>query len=269
MRVHHLNCGTMCPVGFALMKVQPAPHAMICHVLVVETRDGLVVVDTGLGRGDLAEPSRLGGPFVAVVKPKLAPEETLVYQLSRLGFSVDDVRHIVPTHLDLDHAGGLGDFPKAKVHVYRPELEAALHPPSLREKHRYVAAQWAHGADFVPYDVAGERWFGFESVRGIDGLPPEILLIPTIGHTRGHVAVAVDDGAGFLVHAGDAYFHRDEMDPERPRCPAALRAFQRVVAIDDVARVRNRERLRMAARDHALRIFCAHDPVELERERAR
>ncbi len=37
--------------------------------------------------------------------------------MKRLGYSINDVRHIILTHLDLDHAGGLHDFPNAAVHV--------------------------------------------------------------------------------------------------------------------------------------------------------
>jgi glyoxylase-like metal-dependent hydrolase (beta-lactamase superfamily II) len=37
MRVHHLNCGTMRPPGAAL----------VCHVLLVESDAGLVLIDTG------------------------------------------------------------------------------------------------------------------------------------------------------------------------------------------------------------------------------
>ncbi len=67
-----------------------------------------------------------------------------------------------------------------------------------------------------------------------------------------------------MVHAGDAYFNRHEMDPDRPRCPRAFAIFQRAVAVDNTARVRNQERLRILKRDEKVRIFSAHDPIEAE-----
>jgi hypothetical protein len=79
----------------------------------------------------------------------------------------------------------------------------------------------------------------------------------------------VRDGDRWLLHCGDAYFHRAEVaDP--PGCPPGLRVFQRIIAADNAARVRNQERLRELAREHGdeVRIFSAHDPVELEREQA-
>ncbi|MFD0510570.1 MBL fold metallo-hydrolase [Streptomyces aureus] len=42
--------------------------------------------------------------------------------MTGLGYAVDDVRHIVLTHLDLDHAGGLPDFPRARFTSTRPSI---------------------------------------------------------------------------------------------------------------------------------------------------
>lgn len=39
-------------------------------------------------------------------------------QIRRLGYAASDVCHIVLTELDFDHAGGLEDFPDARVHVF-------------------------------------------------------------------------------------------------------------------------------------------------------
>jgi glyoxylase-like metal-dependent hydrolase (beta-lactamase superfamily II) len=95
-----------------------------------------------------------------------------------------------------------------------------------------------------------------------------VLLVPLVGHTRGHCAVAIDTGAKWLVHAGDAYFFRDEMLPDRPRCPPALRIFQERMGIDRFDMSRNKERLRLLARERGaeLDVFSAHDPIELDRK---
>jgi glyoxylase-like metal-dependent hydrolase (beta-lactamase superfamily II) len=44
-------------------------------------------------------------------------EDTTVRQVEKLGFRTKDVTHVVLTHCDPDHAGGLADFPHADVHV--------------------------------------------------------------------------------------------------------------------------------------------------------
>jgi len=270
MRVHHINCGTMCPPSERAIRGRGGwltRGEMVCHCLVLETEAGLVLVDTGLGLEDVREPKRrLGGFFAGFVGAVLREEETAVRRVEALGLDPNDVRHIVVTHLDLDHAGGLSDFPKARVHVYGAELDAAEARATVKERERYREVQWAHKPEWARAELAGgDLWFGFDAVRGLRGLPPEILLVPLPGHTRGHSAIAVDTGAGWLVHAGDAYFHRGEMDRSGRHCPVGLDVFQRLMAIDDRRRRENQERLRQLVLTHegGVRVFSAHDPDEL------
>jgi glyoxylase-like metal-dependent hydrolase (beta-lactamase superfamily II) len=117
------------------------------------------------------------------------------------------------------------------------------------------------------YDSRGEAWFGFECVRDLKGLPPEVLLVPLVGHTWGHSGIAVQLSDGWLLHAGDAYFHEREMNTAHPGCPPGLRAYQRMMEVDRAARLANQERLRALARTHgdSVRILCAHDAAEFAR----
>ena len=94
-------------------------------------------------------------------------------------------------------------------------------------------------------------------------------MIPLPGHTLGHTGVAIRRPDGWLLHCGDAYF-RDEEVATPPRCPAGMRVFETLMAQDDKVRAANQERLRDLARTKGkeVRLFCAHDPVELERESA-
>jgi glyoxylase-like metal-dependent hydrolase (beta-lactamase superfamily II) len=259
MRVHHLNCATMCPPLGLVGK-------MVCHCLAVETPAGIVLVDTGLGMSDVAKPAeRLGRAFMFMTGPLCDASETALQQLAKIGAKASDVRHIVVTHLDLDHAGGLSDFPDAEVHVAADELTAALAPPSRNERRRYRAPQWAHGPKWKPYAPGGEAWHGFDGVRAIDGLPPEILRVPLQGHTRGHHGIAVAGDRGLMLHCGDAYFFHGEVEPKR-RCPVPLRAFQRLMAVDEEQRMANQDRLRTLANGTAgVKLFCAHDPTDFAR----
>jgi glyoxylase-like metal-dependent hydrolase (beta-lactamase superfamily II) len=257
VKVHHLNCGTMRPPG-----VVP----MVCHCLLVETEQGLVLVDTGFGVDEAAK-GTADAMFRLLTRPAFDPAEPAVHQVERLGFQRRDVRHVVLTHMDLDHAGGLRDFPWARVHVYAEEHRAATAPATALERRRYQPAQWAHGPHWVTYAAAeGEPWFGFSAVRPLDGLDG-LALVPLIGHTRGHSAVAVPAGDGWLLHAGDAYFHHGEVDPDRPRCPPTLRLFQRLNAADHERRLANVARLRelVRAQNGAVEVFSAHDAQEFAR----
>jgi glyoxylase-like metal-dependent hydrolase (beta-lactamase superfamily II) len=265
VKIHHLNCATLCPpLGKHLLN---DAGTLVCHCLLIETGDGLLLVDTGLGVRDMALPGRVGTPFGLLVRPKNDPAESALIQLRRLGYKATDVRHIVATHLDLDHVGALADFPEAKVHVYEPEFRAAMRPETRLEKARYRRVQWAHHPRWERYPVAGERWFGLEAVRGLAGLSDDVLLVPLVGHTRGHAGVAVKNERGWLLHAGDSYFHEHELDLARPRGPTLLEFFQASEQHDGPARLANRQRLRALKRDHGdeVTVFCAHDPAEFAR----
>jgi glyoxylase-like metal-dependent hydrolase (beta-lactamase superfamily II) len=273
MRIHHLNCGSLCPRGGWLAGGTGGPLSIapaVCHCLLIESSDGLVLVDTGFGTGDVRRPAQLGQPFRALMQPRPRIGETALAQIEGLGFAAADVRHIVTTHLDLDHTGGLPDFPDAEVHVFATELAAALRP-SLRERARYIGSHWQHGPRWVEHrsEAGGDSWFGFERVRILSGLDVEVALIPLAGHTVGHTGVAVNAGERWLLHCGDAYFNHAQMSTP-PSCPPILRAFQRITAADNGARDENAARLRELTSAHGdeVTLFCSHDPHELERERA-
>jgi len=274
MRIHHLSCGSLCPHGGRLLGGEGGLRSavdVVCHCLLIESGDGLVLVDTGFGSEDARNPAQLGQPFRALLRPRPRLEETAIAQVEALGFAAADVRHVVATHLDVDHAGGLPDFPEAEVHVLAAELAEALRP-GLRERARYIGgAHWKHGPRWVEHrsEAGGDRWFGFESVRILPGLDVEVALVPLLGHSRGHTGVAVNAGARWLLHCGDAYFNHGEMATP-PSCPPGLWIFQRALATDKGARAANAARLRELAATHGdeVALFCAHDRHELAREQA-
>jgi len=241
---------------------------IVCHCLAIESGDGLVLVDTGFGMEDARRPRQLG-PVFGLMNAEPMAETTALAQLEALGFAAGDVRRIVVTHLDPDHSGGLPDFPEAEVHLLSTELDAALHPV-LKDRPRYIGAHWKHGPRWIGHDPGGDDWLGFESVRILPGLDAELLLIPLAGHSRGHTGVALRTGEGWLLHCGDAYFNRGEMQTP-PSCPPGLRFFQNLNAADNKARKVNQERLRELAARHGeeVTLLCSHDPHELEREQAR
>lgn len=238
-------------------------HSLPCHCLLIEAGDKLVLVDTGFGTGDIADPGRLGQPLRALIAPVLREEETAVRQIEGLGLDPGDVRQIAITHLDLDHAGGLGDFPAAEVHVFEDELNAALNP-TVRERSRYIQKHWAHGPDWESHTVDGDDWLGFEAVRVMPGLDAEVVMVPLVGHTAGHVGIAVKEGGRWLLHCGDAFFFHGEIATP-PRDTVGWRAYAELTSADRGARARNVERLRELAAEHSseVTLICSHDPEML------
>lgn len=248
----------MCPRARFLLGVDK----MVAHCLLVETaKDGLVLVDTGFGTRDIEGKTGVPRAFDVVVNPAMDRLETAIEQVQRLGFKPSDVRHLVVTHLDLDHAGGLPDFPDAKVHLHAREHAAATAPKG-KEKRRYLKAQWTHGPKWELYSEDGETWRGLPAITKLRGVDADIALVPMHGHTRGHTAVVVGDRGRWLVHAGDAYFHRNTV--HGGRTPIGFAAFERAMQMDGAARRASVAALKqLAASYDDLTIFSAHDASEL------
>ncbi|WP_422331581.1 MBL fold metallo-hydrolase [Rhodococcus sp. (in: high G+C Gram-positive bacteria)] len=244
---------------------------LLCHVLLCETADGLVLVDSGFGLADVENPkARLGGILRHSLGAVLSEDETARRQIERMGFAVADVRHIVVTHFDADHIGGIADFPAATVHTTRAEFGAAAHPSSMRERIRFRAPQWAFGPTMELYDGPGESLLRFPTAYPLRGVAANIFLVPLPGHTRGHAAVAVDlGGEGWLVHAGDAFYHHNTL--ERAAVPSSREArflgiLERSIAVDRSLVRQNHRTLRDLAGDRSLRarVFNAHDRTLFE-----
>jgi glyoxylase-like metal-dependent hydrolase (beta-lactamase superfamily II) len=268
MQVHHLNCGLMCPPGGRLFDGHSSglTATLTCHCLLIETDAGLVLVDTGFGLRDMRTPhQRLSRFFLYLDNIQLDERLTARRQIEAMGYSAQDVRHIVMTHLDFDHAGGLEDFPSAKVHVTEAELRAAFRQGGPRERRRYALAQFDEVRNWETYRPGGDGWFGFRAVRELRGLPPEILMVSMPGHTEGQAAVAVKKGDGWLLHAADVYFDRHEMDHPERKCPPGKFLYQRMMAYDYDLHLHNQARLReLYHRRSGLAVFCTHDAVEFE-----
>lgn len=258
-RVHHLNCAS-------IQGISVLGQHLVCHTLLLETSDsGLVLVDTGLGSTDYFDlPARLGLGFAKVyARATVDPSLAAIEQIKAMGLSPGDVRHVVQTHLDLDHVGGLSDFPEAIVHVHAAELDAAKKRAGIRARSRYRPKMFEHHPKWRTYSTQGEPWLGFEAVRGLDGLGDDLLMVPLFGHTVGHCGIAVNTPYGWLLAAGDAYFDAREIKLTDRHCGLGPELFQLLVTTERANRHHNQDRLRALFHDHPeVEIFCGHNPFE-------
>ena len=262
----------MCPICQKLMSGQGSyfkPAKLICHVLLIEHKNKLVLVDTGYGLKDIVQPkTRLGGLFLKLTRPTLDTKETAYEQIKQLGCSPADVTDILPTHLDLDHIGGAPDFPNATIHVYNKELDYAL-KPKLQDRLRFRKAQLQDVAKWQSHREVNAEWFDLDAIDLTEQLGFEAKIVPLIGHTRGHVGIAVKSENKWLLHCGDAYFHPSQIT-QNPQIPIGLAIFEKQVQTDQAQRIATQEKLRALNLAHPeIEMFCAHDPSELERYQSR
>ena len=264
LKVHHLNCGTFCPYCRPFINGNGSYFAkgeMVCHCLLIETNNGLVLVDTGFGKNDIAQMHKIPWSFRAIARPVLQVAETAIEQIKGLGYPPDEVRHILPTHLHLDHIGGMSDFPQAKIHLFQQEYDAAMRP-----SRDYLPYQWEHKPDWQCYKAEGDKWFGFDSVRPLLGDTDDILMIPMHGHTAGHSAIAVKQGDQWLLHCGDSYYFHQEIKNDPPFVPFGLKMMGAAVNFNKKAFQNNQKRLRelFQTKRDSIRLFCAHDVEEFK-----
>ena len=251
--IEHINCGAM-----RAFPNDPNPKA-ICHCLLLEGRNGLALVDTGIGLLEVRNPvERLGQKLIDTFGFYFDEAETAVRQVERLGRRPADVTDIVITHCDVDHVGGLADFPHATVH-----LSAEEHASVASGHHRYLPLQFAHGPKWKTYAPSARKWFGLEA-RPLDlDLGSEVLLIPLFGHTLGHCGVAVRQGDRWAFHVGDTYYRKVEATTDdNPISPLTSRW-----ADDDALRRASLEAVKRLARDHGdeVEMFSTHEITEFPR----
>jgi glyoxylase-like metal-dependent hydrolase (beta-lactamase superfamily II) len=125
--------------------------------------------------------------------------ENLKQRLAERGLELTDIRHLLLSHIHIDHAGGAGvlvrEHPALQVHV-SPVGAPHLIDPSRLEK----SARRLYGDDFdrlwgklAPVPSANVREAG-ERVLGLD-------CFPSPGHAAHHVCYLDGDGT---LYAGDA-----------------------------------------------------------------
>jgi glyoxylase-like metal-dependent hydrolase (beta-lactamase superfamily II) len=150
------------------------------------------------------------------------PEEAALHQVRALGYRAEDVTDIICTHLHIDHAGGLSDFPQADVHVYRKEYQFAQKPRGVMG-FAYDRSHWAHNPHWIVHDLGDQTWFGLDAIRVLTTPETEFYLLPLPGHTPGHCGVAIGEPGDWLLHCGDAASPYHPLTDLHDRGPDAYR----------------------------------------------
>jgi glyoxylase-like metal-dependent hydrolase (beta-lactamase superfamily II) len=170
------------------------------NAFLVHHPDGLCLFDTG----QTAEATLPGyfphwHPFLRLARFELGPEDEIGAQLRSRAVDPAGVRWVVLSHLHTDHAGGVGAFAGAEVIVSRAEWERAR--GARGRLHGYLPQHWPL-PEPVQVDLAGPPVGPFAGSFDVAG-DGRLVLVPTPGHTPGHVALIVRDEEGGFFLGGD------------------------------------------------------------------
>ena len=243
VKVHPLTTGTiMYPVdalfttggrlaflhflGFRSERVEiPIPCFLLEHPTA-----GLLLVDTGHHASMAVDPKGSYGPILGRgVGPhlRMKPGDALPDQLRARDIDPDSIKLVVMTHLHIDHASGVSQFPNATFIVTAREWEAAT-TGGLREG--YIRRQFDHAFDWRTVDFDGDEVSSFASFgRTLDLFGDgSVRLAYTPGHTLGHMSLVVRTaGPEFLIVGDAAYTMRTIRENAMPYGPHDEHEFRR------------------------------------------
>ncbi|MEM8861460.1 MAG: N-acyl homoserine lactonase family protein [Chloroflexota bacterium] len=178
------------------------------YCFVIEHPDGLMVVDTGIPAS--ANDPVYFPPFMPLMQRAapfdITPEEELGPQMRALGLDPADVRWVIQTHLHQDHEGGFHYFPQAEVIVSRKEWDTAN---GLKGRLAgYLNYRWPKDLDPTLIDFEDGPFYSFDQSHTVTAAG-DVLLVPTPGHSGGHLSVIIRENNQVIFLAGDAAYSQE------------------------------------------------------------
>jgi N-acyl homoserine lactone hydrolase len=177
---------------------------------------GAVVIDTGLHPSAAVKPAESLGRLGTLAFRDLQMDagQALPAQLRERGIEPGSVGTVVMTHLHIDHASGISEFPGATFVVSRAEWDAAT---TQGRRHGYMTRQFDHAFDYrlLDFEGAGASSFsGFARSFDLFG-DGSVRAVYTPGHTLGHMSIVLRTGSGEVLVAGDAIYSHRNLDETR------------------------------------------------------
>jgi N-acyl homoserine lactone hydrolase len=206
--------------------------ALPVNVFLIEHPEGLCLFDAGQtarasGRGYFPA----WHPYFKLARFELGRHEEAVAQIGEAGYSVDEIRWIVLSHMHTDHVGGLGELTRGEVLVSRDEWSRAT---GLRGRIRgYLPQHWPSARVPRLVDFTGPSLGPFPSSLSLLG-DASLVLVPIPGHTPGHMGLLVQDDDHRFLLCGDMVHSGSEVeDASQPLAEFCRRERLTVLAAHD------------------------------------
>jgi glyoxylase-like metal-dependent hydrolase (beta-lactamase superfamily II) len=262
-----INCATFNPLFEITMNGTGRfrkSDSIATNCLLIETSEsGLILVDTGFSRDDADNIKRIPLGLRMFFKPNMLIEETAYFQIQKFGYDVRDVRNVIFTHLDVDHANGVEDFPWAKGHCSRIEYNYAINKIGIKSKIRYKGNAIKNHKYWELYDYFDEDIYELNTKgQRIKGIDEDIYIIPLYGHSSGNCAVAVKENKNWILHCGDAYMNENEISHKK-NYKSYSGLFQLFIQDSHKKRIESLQKIRQLKLDYKnVKIICSHDKCE-------
>ena len=186
----------------------PVPAFLVEHPAA-----GLILIDTGLHPSVAVDPKQnfgrlLGWNYRGL---KMEAEQAVPAQLRALGRDATDVKYVLMTHMHVDHASAISEFPDATFIVARQEWEQLAEG---KPTEGYVKSQFDYGFDFRTIDFDSLETESFASFgRSFDLFGDgSIRALFTPGHSHGHTSYALRLREREVLVAADAIYTQRTLD---------------------------------------------------------
>lgn len=180
----------------------------------IEIDGKLILIDTG-ETSKIYEKNYLpeGGLYHKSVQTRIKKEEEINFQISSLGYQIEDIKTIILTHLHGDHIGGIQYFPKANFLVSQTEYELATSKKG--QNNGYFKKNWPSwfSPNLIKYNNQAEGVFN-QSYHLQES--KKIIIVPTPGHSIGHQSVIIKTKSVTYFIGGDLTYNIETLKKEIP-----------------------------------------------------
>jgi glyoxylase-like metal-dependent hydrolase (beta-lactamase superfamily II) len=222
---------------------------------------GVILIDTGLHPSVAVDPRQNFGRLLGFNYRglKMNAEQAAPAQLRARGLDAADVRFVLMTHMHVDHASAVSEFPNATFVMSKQEWDT-LADGKVTEG--YVKRQFDYGFDYRTFDFESPGTESFASFgRSFDLFGDgSVRAVFTPGHTHGHTSYVLRLRDREALIAADAiYTARTLYENVLPHRMADEHHFRR--SLKEIQRYRDQTPGALIVPGHDWDSFSALDPV--------
>jgi len=204
----------------SLLTGKPAATVPIPSFLIRHPSAGAILVDTGLHPSIATDgKENFGGLATRVANPDLATGEDVPAQLRKRSLDPGEIPVVVMTHLHLDHASAISEFPNSTIVVSETEWRSASTDSALLNGYRRRHFDYAFDYRTVDFDRGGiDSYSSFGRCFDLFG-DGSIRLAYTPGHSAGHMSVICHLKERDFVIGGDTTYTVAQLEGNAPLAP--------------------------------------------------